>query len=308
MNFSLTRIRSFAAVAEEGQFRKASERLRVSQPALSTHISELEHQLGVRLLNRTTRSVRLTAEGERFLRRVQAVLHDLDGAVSEMRDQALLRRGRLTIAATPSVMANILPGALSKFTSRFPGVHLEAVEDTSVGVERRVEEGQVDFGIGPLPSRRSDLDFLFLLRDRFVSILPAGHTLSKRKAIDLRHLADETLITTLPGTNIYNILVRALEKSGLEIHPRYTMTQHQTVVAMIAAGLGVALLPALTLATLDCSRVTIAELKDVNIVRDIGILQRKGGASSSACREFVSVLQKLCGQTPKSRGRFAALT
>lgn len=292
MNVSLARIRSFAVIAEEKQFRKASEKLGLSQPALSTHIRDLERELGIALFSRTTRSVRLTVEGERFLHRVQALLHDLDAAVMEVRDQALLRRGRVMVAATPSVMANILPAAISAFVAKFPAVHVEIVEDSSDGVERRVQEGDVDFGIGPLPGKRSDLNFSFLVRDQFVGVIPHGHPLTNRRRVALRQLVGYPLISTRPETSIHIMLERALAKQGLHARTRYTVTQHQTVVSMVAAGLGVALLPAQALTTLDCSRVSITKI-DHDIAREIGVLQRKGGESSSACKAFLHLLKRL---------------
>src|SRR5690242_19963988 len=100
---NLTRLRSFIAVAQERQFRRAAERIGLSQPALSAHIRELEQDLGVALFSRTTRSVRLTAEGESFLHRAQRALDDLSAAVLELRERAELKRGRVAIAATPTV-------------------------------------------------------------------------------------------------------------------------------------------------------------------------------------------------------------
>ena len=108
-SISLAKLRSFIEVAEEKQFRKAAEKLGMSQPALSTQIRELEKSCGVPLLARTTRSVRLTVEGERFLRRAQKIVADLELAVADLREQAVLKHGHVTVAATPSVASNILP-------------------------------------------------------------------------------------------------------------------------------------------------------------------------------------------------------
>lgn len=291
MSLSLARIRSFVEVASEKQFRKASDKLGLSQPALSTQIRALERELGVLLFSRTTRSVRLTVEGERFLARAQGVLRDLEAAVAELRDHASLQYGRLTVAATPSVMANVVPPAIAAFLTRFPEIRVTALEDTSAGVERRVEAGEVDLGVGPRPRGRADLLFSSLLRDRFVGILPIGHKLSNRRQLAVAQLAGSPLITTLPETNIYQLIKQALEQRGDILDIRYTFPQHQTVVAMVAAGLGVALLPSCALTTLDCSHVVVVRIVDPEIARDIGIMQRTGGDPSSACREFLRVMK-----------------
>src|SRR5579875_2194376 len=145
-NVGLTKIRSFVAVAQTRQFRKAAEALGLSQPALSAHIRALEHELGAALFMRTTRSVTLTAEGERFLRCARSILKELDRAICELRDQAQLKTGRVVVAATPSVAANVLPKALAAFKARHPDVQLHVREEPAAGVERRVEAGDADFG------------------------------------------------------------------------------------------------------------------------------------------------------------------
>ena len=291
MNLSLTKIQSFVAVAEAGQFRKAAEKIGVSQAALSTNVRDLEHYLGVALFARTTRNVRLTVEGERFLRNVRVIVDDLAVAVADVRDQAELKRGRLIVAATPSVASNILPGAMSAFKERFPGVQVQVAEDSSSGVEQRVESGAADFGVGPTPARRGDLAFSFLCRDRFVGVVPRSHPLAKRKKIRLAQLAAYPLLTTAPDSSIYSSLRTVLEQRGMTLRTEHMLSQHQTIVAMVAAGLGVALLPALALGNLDGRGIALLDVTDVQIARDIGVLQRKGGSVSSAAHEFLRRLK-----------------
>jgi LysR family carnitine catabolism transcriptional activator len=185
LNISLAKIQGFLAVAEAGQFRKAAQALHLSQAALSTQIRDLERDLGVALFTRTTRTVQLTAEGERFRYRANRIFDELNSAVTELRDQVEVRSGRLIIAATPSVATNILPAALLAFKQTYPGVRVRIIEDQSSGVEKRVESGEADFGIGPLSGGRTDLDFAFVLNDRFIGVVPVNHPLARRKRVRL---------------------------------------------------------------------------------------------------------------------------
>lgn len=291
MALSLMKIQSFVAVAEAGQFRKAAEKIGVSQAALSTNVRDLEHHLGVALFSRTTRNVRLTVEGERFLRKVRVVVDDLAAAVADVRDQAELKRGRLIVAATPSVASNILPGAISAFKGSFPGVQVQVVEDSSSGVEQRVENGAADFGVGPMPARRADLAFSFLCRDRFVGVVSSSNPLARRKTARLAQLLVYPLLTTAPDSSIYNSIRTVLEQRGIAFHTDHLLAQHQTIVAMVAAGLGVAILPVLALGNLDLRGIATLKILDVEIGRDIGVLQHKGGSVSSAAREFLRQLR-----------------
>ena len=110
MSITLRRVRSFIAVADLGGFRKAADELSVSQSALSAHIRELEDQLGMPLLRRTTRQVRLTENGEMFLGRIRRTLDDFEAIIDEMKEQATIQRGRAIVASVPSIAANVLPG------------------------------------------------------------------------------------------------------------------------------------------------------------------------------------------------------
>ena len=286
---SLPRIRNFVAVAEERQFRRAAERVGLSQPALSAQLRELEEFLGAALLSRTTRSVHLTAEGEKFLVRSRNILADLESAVLEVRDHASLRRGRLAVASIPSVTSRILPDIVASFTERYPGIDVQVIELGARDVERCVAGGNADVGIAAASDRNSELTFSFMLRDRFVGIAPLSSPLARKRRIPLEALFQYPLITTVPGTSIHATIERACRECGQSLRVTHSVTQHQTVVAMVRAGLGVALLPELSLTeNLPVARVTVTTPE---ITRDLGIIQRKGESSSAAAHEFIGALR-----------------
>jgi LysR family carnitine catabolism transcriptional activator len=289
MAFSLTRLRSFIAVAEERQFRRASERIGISQPALSAHIRHLEQDLGVALFSRTTRSVRLTAEGESFLHRARRIIEDLNSAVLEVRDRAKLKRGRVVIAATPTMASQVLPQVIVSFTRKFPAVNIQVLEGNASELERLVANGRADFGVGPRPESRAELAFSFLFHERLCGVLPIGHEFAGRRRIRLAELARYPLLTTAPGSAIHESIERALRARAITVSTDHVLTQHQTAIAMAAAGLGVALVPAHMLTIVDRRRIAVVELIDPDVSREMGILQRKGGNSSSAASEFLRI-------------------
>lgn len=293
VGLSLPRIRSFVAVAEERQFRRASERVGLSQPAMSAQLRELEEFLGAALLSRTTRSVHLTAEGEKFLVRARNILADLESAVLEVRDHASLRRGRLSVAAIPSVASRILPGVVASFIARFPGIDVQMIELSAHDVERCVTSGNADLGICATPDRNSELSFSYLMQDRFVGLVAKSNPLARKRRVRLDALFEYPLITTVAGTSIRFALERACREQGRSLRVTHSVTQHQTVIAMVGAGLGVALLPALSLAdNLDVVRLTVV---DPQITRDLGVIQRKGEPSSAAAQEFITAMDGALG-------------
>jgi LysR family carnitine catabolism transcriptional activator len=303
VGLSLARIRSFVAVAEERQFRRASERVGISQPALSAHLREIEGYLGTPLLSRTTRSVRLTAEGEKFLNRARNILADLDSAVLEVRDHASLQRGRVTVAAIPSAASRILPAAVAAFTARFPGIEVQMIELPANTVERCVVSGEADLGIAPGLNRSSELSFSFFLRDRFYGLVPKSNPLARQKRVHLQALFEYPLITTVPGTSIRTTLERICREQERQLRVTHAVTQHHTVLAMVAAGLGVALLPSLSLTQTD--QVAVLSVVNPQITRDLGIIRRKGEALSSAAREFQSALRAMLAKPKWSNGALA---
>lgn len=300
VGLSLPRIRNFVAVAEERQFRRAAERVGLSQPALSAQLRELEEFLGAALLSRTTRSVHLTAEGEKFLVRARNILADVDAAVLEVRDHASLRRGRLSVAAIPSVASRLLPEVVAGFMQRFPGIDVQMIELSSEDVEQSVASGNADLGIGPAPERNSELSFSFLLRDRFIGLVPKTNKLASQKRARLEALLDYPLIATITGTSIRATLERAYQEYGRSLRVTHSVTQHQTIVAMVGAGLGVALLPSLSLGeTPNAAKLLVT---NPQITRDIGVVQRKGEAASAAAREFADAMRQRVG-TKRAAGR-----
>ena len=151
-------------------------------------------------------------------------------------------------------------------------------------------ERNADIGIAPAPERNSELSFSFLLRDRFVGLVPKTNKLASQKRVRLEALLDYPLIATIAGTSIRLTLERAYQEQGRSLRVTHSVTQHQTIVAMVGAGLGVALLPALSLGeTPDVAQLLVTSPQ---ITRDIGVVQRKGEAASAAAREFADAMRE----------------
>ena len=250
----------------------------------------MEASCGVALFIRTTREVRLTAEGERFLLHARRIIDDLNVAISELREQLTLKHGRIVIAATPSAAANILPGTISSFMKAFPNVQVEVVEEGAADVVHQVENGLVDFGIGPPPDRRSDLLFSLLRQENFVGVVGINHPVAKMKRIKLRGLLKYPFVTTVEGTNIRSTLEHIFRRERLDFNPVHKLVQLQAVVAMVAAGLGITMLPALTLPMLNLNNVIVVKVFDPIVWREIGVLRRRGGDPSAASNRFLRAL------------------
>jgi DNA-binding transcriptional LysR family regulator len=243
----LRQLRYFVAVAEELHFRRAAARLHVSQPPLSHQIKQLEQEMGCRLLARTRRRVELTAAGEAFLRDARVVLAELDGAVATARRIDSGQTGRLRINFVGSALLSIIPAAVQRFRAARPDLEIELHERPTADQVRAVKEGVVDVGlvrppIGDSGQLRTEL----VMRERTVAALPVGHPLAAFQRIPLRRLAVEPLVlfprAQAPG--FHDLLMSSLAATGT--HPQVVQYAPEmlTIVGLVAAGLGVTLVPA----------------------------------------------------------------
>ncbi|BCP54919.1 LysR family transcriptional regulator [Kaistia sp. 32K] len=291
MSLTLQKLRNFLVIAEEGQFLRASQRVGISQPTLSAQIKELESELGVTLFSRTTRRIQLTTEGERFFERVTKMLSDLEVAVTEVREQAALKHGRVTIAATPSLANSVLPPLMAEFRRAFPDIDVRLLEEISEGVDHLVRQGIADFGVGPGIGRQMDLSFSPLFEERFFAVVPLEHPLGRMDTLPLAALPERELITLAKGTGIRDVLEQVLRDNGMEIGTSHVLTRADSVISLVEAGLGVGLLPELSVARVNPKRARIIPITEPEISRNIGLIERKGGSSSSASSAFLRMLR-----------------
>ncbi|MCC6775997.1 MAG: LysR family transcriptional regulator [Hyphomicrobiales bacterium] len=307
---SLTKLRTFAAVAEQGSFRKASTQLHLSQPALSAHIRDLEQSLGVPLFHRTTRKVQLTAEGERFLARTRRALDEIESGLLEIRDQAELQRGRVIIAAVPMIACHVVPKVLALFSQRHPLVKVQILDVIGQTMARQILDRDVDIGIGPSPERNDDLEFLPVLRDPLVAVFPEKHELAGKRGVRLDELAKLKLLTLATGTTVRSDLDQAFERQGLSLRPVFEVFQQYTLGGMVEAGLGIALLPAMSLSMLRTPRLRAVPIVDPEIVREVGLIQRRDQNHPPSVRAFLDAFSdtfdletRISAHRPKAKPR-----
>lgn len=303
---SLAKIRSFIAVAEHASFRRASEDLHLSQPTLSTHVRDLEIGLGVSLLSRTTRNVRMTAAGEQFLIRAKRAISELQSVMLDLKDDVALRRGRVTVACLPTIASSSLPAVLALFARQHPGVNVEVLDEVADTLYQRVVNRQADLGIGPAPPRKQDLEFTPIVDDHFRAVFPSDHPFAGRKTVKLAELASGPFLTLAPHTNVRTILERAFADSGFVLDPVHEFCHHYTLGGMVEAGLGVTALPSMSLSILGHPRLMSAPIVEPNIIRVIGVLRRRGDELSPAAAAFLGAVWAAFSTVPPSRKKKGA--
>jgi LysR family transcriptional regulator, transcription activator of glutamate synthase operon len=238
------------AVVRHGGFSRAAEALHIAQPAISAQIRRLEAELGVRLLARTTRRVGLTEAGELFLARARRVLGELDAARDEAADLAAVLRGRVVLGAAPVLAGLDLPAVLARFAGAHPGVHLTLRSGITAALLGELDAGAVDLVLGPIHDeyRARDRVATPLLDDRLVLLTPPGHRRARSRTIALADLRDDPFVCLPPGSGLRQVLDAAADGAGFRPHVPFEASTPGEVQALVAAGLGVALLAASTVA------------------------------------------------------------
>ncbi len=242
----LRQLKYFIAVAEEHSFSRAAQRLHISQPPLSVQIMLLENELGVRLLNRTNRGVSLTAAGSVFYEEMRAVVVRLEHGKTRAKQAGSGQVGTLSIGFVSIADYGILPPTLKEFRQRFPAVEVQLHELTSDVQLREMRAGRIDLGIALGPLQEADFVLETLLHEELVLATPIKHPLIKPKGkLDLRSFAKDNFIVPpreiAPG--LYDLIISQCHASGFV--PRITQhaRQMQTVISLVAAGMGIALVP-----------------------------------------------------------------
>ncbi len=290
INLPLRQVATFVCLAETQSFRRAAERLRLSQPAVSAHIRELERQVGVPLVHRTTRHVSLTTEGKAFAVRARRALDELAMASEDLRELAAVHRGRVVVACIVPMMANVVPNVIQRINQLHPGLEIEIWDVLSGQLDQLIARGEADLAIGPRPTG-TNLSFMQLERDYFVAALPLGHPLADREMITFRELMDYPLILTPRHTNGRRVLDRAIDQLHLTLRPQFELVHHFSVGRMVEAGFGVTVLPRSAVPVLASRSIVTVDIKSPRIYRDLGVIKRREYQFSPAAQAFVSVLK-----------------
>jgi len=265
----LDQLRAFIAVADLHSFRQAADELHLSPPALSRRIERLEERVGARLLERTSRSVRLSVVGEAFVERVRSALEDLDDAVLGVNELASGHSGRLTVAAVPSAACGFVPHALSRLAARYPRTRL--LDGSMQATALAVLGGQADVGIGFHDGDIPGLHIEPLGEEPYLLLLPAGHRWARRRTIRLQDLRGEPVLSLVASSGNRALLDQQLARAGVTLTASHEAAHIWALIGMVEAGLGCALVPAMALRSASAG-LTVVALRDHPLRRRIALL------------------------------------
>ncbi|QEI05109.1 LysR family transcriptional regulator [Pigmentiphaga aceris] len=299
INIETGELLAFIAVAKQSSFKAAAEGLFISQPALSRRIENLENSLQERLFERTTRRVSLTAAGKLFLVHAQAVIEELELGIRSIELGTAQRREHVTVACVPSVANHLLPQVLKRYATEHPNVRVKIIDESATDVLESVRSGEADFGINFIGAQEAEIDFEEIMQEHYLVVMPDKHPLANERVISLQALAGEKMVSVSSSSGNRGLIDNAFARVPHRPVIQYEINHVAGAISLVAAGIGVALLPELSIKNAPFTGIVARPLSGAGIVRSLGLIVRKGNVLrplsaklASALREAVSSRQE----------------
>ncbi len=281
-------LRYFCAVAGTGSFTRAAQQEHLAQPSLSQQIRKLEDELGTRLFDRLGKSVRLTSFGLAFLPRAQSILRQLGDAKQEIEEMAGVERGKLVLGSIPTIAPYFLPECLASFGKRFPQIRTSVVEDLTAELLDHVQNGTVDLAFLVLPVPGAQFVCQELLRERLYLVVPRQHRLASQPTAQLKEVEHDPFLLLKDGHCFRENTLSACGRARLEPNVVFESGQFATILAMVAAGAGVSVVP--EMAAQPRKGCRFVPIGDPRAFRRVGVVQLKQHFRSRAHTAFVKHL------------------
>lgn len=293
MNIDIDGLQAYVNIAEHGTFHQAAQALAITQPALSRRMSNLEQRLGVKLFDRTTRRVSLTAIGKDFLPHARRLIHELEMSLNGLKDMARHGTGQVILACVPSAAVSLLPEVIKQYSVHYPDNHVRILDDHGAETLQAVLRGEAEFGISAMEQKIPELEFERLFDDPFVLACRRDHPLAERKQVKWDDLERHRLITVgrLSGNRTHLDFVPSMIKMR-SLWTYEVQRSFWTGLRMVEAGLGVIAVPSLALPKGKNTILVGRPLIIPSVSRTIGLITRRGATLSPAAIQFIILIRK----------------
>lgn len=289
MKIPIDGIQAFVEVADLGSFSRAATRLAITQTALTRRIQRLESFVGLRLLDRTTRSVSLTPMGSDFLPMARRLVDDLVFGLDKLRNLSRFARGEVTVATLQSVAVQHIPQAIRRYVELHPLNDVKVIERSGAHVTEAVRQGQVDFGIHIIQATDSDLEEETLVHSPFVLVCHQKNPVARRRSLRWTELESCKLITLGGASGNRRVVEEQLVRSGLGSGGRIVVESILSALALLRLDLGAAILPSMV-SSLEGDLVSIPLIEPV-LQRSIGLVKRRNATLTPAAAAFYDVVR-----------------
>ncbi|MDQ0192291.1 cidABC operon transcriptional activator CidR [Paenibacillus wynnii] len=283
----------FVQVARLKSFSKAAESLFITQPTISKMIHNLEVELGADLFYREGKSIRLTDAGEILLTKAQNTVESFHSLSSELDSLRDLKKGHIRIGLPPMVGASFFPAVIGQFHKKYPEVTIRLHEDGAKKVENDVETGLLDVGVVVLPVNSARFHYFSFNEEKLQLLVPVNHRLAGTESVSISDLAAEEFVLFREDFTLHDRIITECVKAGFQPKVVYESSQWDLISRMVAAGLGIALLPETICRDMDRSRIAIIPLTVPAIPWQVGMIWRRDRYLSFAAREWIDFARGL---------------
>lgn len=289
---TLKQLRAFVAVYQLRKLSAAATQLYITQSAVSVLIRQMEEGLGARLFDRTTRSLQPTPAAHEAVQVAERILRDLDALGAGLQDLTGLRRGRVTVAVTPTLAEILLPPVVRAFQVQHPEIQL-AIDDCAPDqFYSHVMSEQTDFGIGTPERLGPGVELQTLLRDHLSLVCPRAHPLAQRRTVRWKDLDGLPVTTVRPGYGIRPLIELSAARAGVRLNVTQEVTFLATALWMTGNGLAPSIMPAAYLTYSRDPDLVAKTLTAPKVSRDICLVLKQGRSLSPAAHEFIAVLRR----------------
>jgi len=290
----LRQLRYLVALADERHFTRAAAREHVAQPALSQQIRRLEAELGLPLVERTTRRVALTEAGELLAARARRALAEVTAARDELGMLAGVQRGHVTIGALHTMGPVDLSLLLATFHERHPAIELTVREQSSEELADMLRDDELDLAFLSVTERIESrgLGLHRMIEEELVAVLPCDHRLARRRRVRLAELARDPFVSFREGARLRELLVSAARGAGFDPHIALESNESRRIRSLVSRGLGVAILPRSDAAG-PGSPIAVATLVEPSLTRDVTLAWRDDRRHSPAAAAFLEISRGL---------------
>jgi LysR family hydrogen peroxide-inducible transcriptional activator len=239
----LHQLRYVCAIADTGNFSRAAERCKITQPSLSQQVLKLEEELGTKLFDRLGRSIRLTEAGRAFIPRARTILEQMEAARSSATDQNTDLRGSVAVGVIPTVAPYLIPSYAARFAKRYPDAKLRIVEDTTSVLIAGLRDLSIDVAILALPLRHKELELFPIRTEPLFAALSRHHPCASAKSLALKELRGESFVMLRDGHCFRDLSIDTCTRARVTPHIAFESGQFSSLLGMVAAGVGVSLVP-----------------------------------------------------------------
>jgi len=293
MNVTISQLRAFLAVARRGSFSRAADDVGLSQSAVSISVRHLEAELGLKLFDRTTRHVEPTSVGATLVATSSRLIEELDATLNELRDIGEQRRGRAVIACVPAVARSLMPRCVAYCAAKWPDVSLRIDDIAATEVAGKVSRGEVEFGVLSGEISNTELHTEPLLQDPFRLVCRRDDPIGKTGRVAWAQLSGRRLVMLSNTSGSRQLIEATLQRTATNAEVFLELAQPGSVLGMVEAGLGLAVVPQLAAPRGDDALLASCRLTKPEVSRTIVLLRRRDRSLSPAAAAVWSALLDL---------------